>query len=72
MDTGDDLEQQRSDGVLRLVLNRPDAGNSFNGRMQRDLIDAFEQAERRSRGACNRPHRRRNPTLLHRPRPPRS
>ncbi len=44
MDTGDDLEQQRSDGVLRLVLNRPDAGNSFNGRMQRDLIDAFEQA----------------------------
>ena len=31
-------------GVLRFVLNRPDAGNSFNGRMQRDLIDAFEQA----------------------------
>ena len=43
-DASEDLERQLSDGVLRLVLNRPDAGNSFNGRMQRDLIDAFEQA----------------------------
>ena len=44
MDTGNDLEQELSDRVLRLVLNRPDAGNSFNGQMQRDLIAAFDRA----------------------------
>jgi 2-(1,2-epoxy-1,2-dihydrophenyl)acetyl-CoA isomerase len=31
-------------GVLRLVLNRPEAGNSFDTAMQRQLIDAFEGA----------------------------
>lgn len=35
------VERSLSGGVLRLVLNRPHAGNSFNAEMQRCLIDAF-------------------------------
>jgi 2-(1,2-epoxy-1,2-dihydrophenyl)acetyl-CoA isomerase len=41
---GRELERRLDDGVLRLVLNRPDAGNSFNGFMQRMLIDEFARA----------------------------
>ncbi|HEY3669666.1 MAG TPA: enoyl-CoA hydratase-related protein [Acidimicrobiia bacterium] len=43
-DTVHELERRRSDGVLTLVLNRPEVGNAFNGAMQRDLVDAFEGA----------------------------
>jgi 2-(1,2-epoxy-1,2-dihydrophenyl)acetyl-CoA isomerase len=43
-DDGKELLRDVDGGVLRLVLNRPDAGNSFDTAMQRQLIDAFEGA----------------------------
>jgi 2-(1,2-epoxy-1,2-dihydrophenyl)acetyl-CoA isomerase len=39
-----ELLRELDAGVLRLVLNRPDAGNAFNTAMQRLLIDAFTDA----------------------------
>lgn len=43
-DQGPELLRELEDGVLRLVLNRPAAGNSFNTSLQRLLVDAFEGA----------------------------
>ena len=43
-DDGKELLRDLDGGVLRLVLNRPEAGNSFDTPMQRQLIDAFEGA----------------------------
>jgi 2-(1,2-epoxy-1,2-dihydrophenyl)acetyl-CoA isomerase len=43
-DDGEELLRELDDGVLRLVLNRPEAGNSFDTAMQRQLIDAFTGA----------------------------
>ncbi len=40
-DDGDELLRELEEGVLRLVLNRPTAGNSFDTAMQRQVIDAF-------------------------------
>jgi 2-(1,2-epoxy-1,2-dihydrophenyl)acetyl-CoA isomerase len=43
-DDGKELLRERDGGVLRLMLNRPEAGNSFDTAMQRQLIDAFRGA----------------------------
>jgi 2-(1,2-epoxy-1,2-dihydrophenyl)acetyl-CoA isomerase len=43
-DQGNELLREQHGGVLRLVLNRPHAGNSFDSAMQRQLIDAFVDA----------------------------
>ena len=43
-DQGPEMVRELDDGVLRIVLNRPEAGNSFNTSMQRLLIDAFTGA----------------------------
>jgi 2-(1,2-epoxy-1,2-dihydrophenyl)acetyl-CoA isomerase len=43
-DDGKELLRDLDAGVLRLVLNRPHAGNSFDTALQRQLIDAFEGA----------------------------
>ena len=40
-DQDSELLRELDAGVLRLVLNRPEAGNSFDSAMQRQLIDAF-------------------------------
>ena len=39
-----ELLREQNGGVLRLVLNRPGAGNSFDTAMQRQLIGAFTEA----------------------------
>jgi 2-(1,2-epoxy-1,2-dihydrophenyl)acetyl-CoA isomerase len=43
-DDGKELLRDLDGGVLRLALNRPDAGNSFDTAMQRQLIEAFTDA----------------------------
>jgi 2-(1,2-epoxy-1,2-dihydrophenyl)acetyl-CoA isomerase len=43
-DDGKELLRDLDGGVLRLVLNRPEAGNAFDTALQRQLIDAFEGA----------------------------
>jgi 2-(1,2-epoxy-1,2-dihydrophenyl)acetyl-CoA isomerase len=43
-DTGNELVREMEGGVLRLMLNRPAAGNSFDTAMQRQLIGAFDGA----------------------------
>ena len=35
-----------ADSILTITLNRPDKLNAFNGAMQAELIDAFDQADR--------------------------
>ena len=40
------LEHSISDGVLLIRMNRPDAYNSFNEQMKKELNDAFKEAEK--------------------------
>jgi enoyl-CoA hydratase/carnithine racemase len=40
------LLTQLEDGVMTVTLNRPDKLNAFNATMQRELIDAFDSADK--------------------------
>lgn len=42
----DELQYQVADGVLTITLHRPDKLNAFTPTMCRELIDAFDQADR--------------------------
>jgi len=42
----EELEYQVADGVLTITLHRPDKLNAFTPTMCRELIDAFDQADR--------------------------
>src|SRR3954470_232275 len=40
------IKYELTDQILTITLNRPDKLNAFNPAMQRELIDAFDQADR--------------------------
>src|SRR3954466_198734 len=40
------IKYEVEDQILTITLNRPDKLNAFNATMQRELIDAFDQADR--------------------------
>jgi enoyl-CoA hydratase/carnithine racemase len=44
--TYETIKYEVEDQILTITLNRPDKLNAFNATMQRELIDAFDQADR--------------------------
>ncbi|MEO6781965.1 MAG: enoyl-CoA hydratase-related protein, partial [Bradyrhizobium sp.] len=40
------IKYEVAEQVLTITLNRPDKLNAFNATMQKEMIDAFDQADR--------------------------
>src|ERR1700738_880868 len=40
------IKYEVAEQILTITLNRPDKLNAFNGPMQKELIDAFDQADK--------------------------
>src|ERR1700738_4421770 len=40
------IKYEVAEQILTITLNRPDKLNAFNGAMQKELIDAFDQADK--------------------------
>ena len=41
------IKYEVAEQILTITLNRPDKLNAFNGACRRELIDAFDAADRR-------------------------
>src|SRR5260370_23348491 len=44
--TYETIKYEVAEQILTITLNRPDKLNAFNGPMQKELIDAFDQADK--------------------------
>jgi hypothetical protein len=61
------IKYEVAEQILTITLNRPDKLNAFNGAMQKELIDAFDAADKDETSGHHR--HRRGARILRRRRP---